>query len=265
MKAHTWVPSRRSACVTFAAALVLSSPASAQITVTTAADEGDSPAGAQVSLREALRDSPNGSQITFDAALHGKVLVLTAGEMTVTGKTLAVNAPGGLVIEARGLSRIFNVAAGAGLNLTGLTLQGGRAPADGGAVLSAGTLSLTDCVLRENRAADGATGTPGPTGVYAPPGTLFGPPGGIGGTGRGGGAVSSIGNLSALRCHFTGNAAGIGGTGGVGGHSADQLRSFSGQGGIGGMGGAGGALLSAGPLVLSECIFESNSSVLFVN
>ena len=112
--------------------LLLSSPVRSEIIVTTALDENDSPAGAQISLREALRDAAGGEQITFAAALHGKAIALTRGEMTVSGKTLSVSAPGGLVIEAREQSRIFHVETGAGLNLTGVTLQRGSAPGDGG-------------------------------------------------------------------------------------------------------------------------------------
>ena len=237
---------------------MLSSHAQAQITVTTAADENNTPAGTQISLREALRDSANGGTISFSAALNGKVLVLTAGEMEITEKTLTVNAPGGFVIEARGLSRIFNVAAGAGLNLTGLTLQGGAAPADGGAILNAGTLNLTNCLLRDNRAANGAQGATGATHFCGPA-----PAGDTGNTGGGGGAVSNTGSLMALRCQFTGNAAGMGGTGGRGGDGDDnggRCSAPDGPGGTGGAGGSGGAVLSVGSLTLMECIFESNSA-----
>ncbi len=240
----------RVARVSLAAALLLSTPAAAQIVVTTAADENDTPAGAQVSLREALRDVVNGGTVTFAPALAGKVLALTNGELVVSGRTVTVTAPpAGFVIEARGLSRIFRVAAGEGLNLAGLTLQGGQAPAGGGAILNAGTLSLTDCVLRDNRAAGGVPGVKGTSG-----GT-----GGSGGPGAQGGAVSSSGSLTALRCRFDLNTAGQGGSGGQGG-DAPGAFSDRGMGGIGGNGGNGGAIASTGPLDLLECIFDANFS-----
>src|SRR4029079_12298413 len=118
-------PSSLRAIVTLATAALFADRAQGVMTVTTLADEIDTPAGAQVSLREALRDSADGEQITFDAALAGKMLVLTAGEMTVSGKALTITAPGGLIIEASGRSRIFNVGLGAALNLAGVTMQGG--------------------------------------------------------------------------------------------------------------------------------------------
>lgn len=246
-----------------ALALLIASRVQAQIIVTTAADENDTPAGAQVSLREALRDSANGGTVTFVPELAGKVLALISGEMAVSGKTVSVTAPPeGFVIEARGLSRHFNIAAGAGLHLTGLTLQGGVAPGDrtagaqnGGSILNSGTLSLTDCVLRENRAAGGLPGTNGPSG----PG--FASPGGSGGPGRHGGAVSSSGSLTARRCQFVANTAGWGGWGGTGGNVVPPGPfSDGGSGGGGGTGGDGGAIASTGPLQLAECIFTSNSS-----
>ena len=100
------------------AALLLAGPAAGQINiiVTTLADENDTPSGAEVSLREALRDAPNSGNILFEAPLPGGTLVLKSGELAVTGKTVSVAAPG-LVIEARNLSRIFRVDAGAGLSL----------------------------------------------------------------------------------------------------------------------------------------------------
>ncbi len=209
------------------AATLLVHNTQAQITVTTLTDENDTPAGAQVSLREAVRDVATGGQITFNAALKGKVLLVTAGEMTVAGKTVTVAAPDGLTIDAHGLSRIFNVAAGAGLNLSGLTLQGGKAPAEGGAIVNGGALSLTDCVLRDNRAGEGTTGAPGP-----PNQNLPGYPGGQGGPGSNGGAVSNIGSLSALRCYFAGNVAGTVGTGGAGVNVKNTFGSYSGGAGV---------------------------------
>jgi hypothetical protein len=250
-------PFRNPAAISLAAALLLCGTACSQVTVTTLTDENDTPAGPQVSLREAVRDSAGGGQITFDAALAGRVLSLTAGEIPVTGKTLTVSAPGGIVIEAGGFSRIFEVGGGAGLNLTGLTLQGGFAVGDGGAILSAGTLTLTDCVLRDNRAGKGSVGADGlPSGQNVPAN-----PGSPGGSGGGGGAVSSVGSLSALRCHFIDNTGGEGGTGGRGGDAHNTFGSFfGGLGGTGGKGGAGGAIRSAGPLTLTECLFAYNQS-----
>jgi hypothetical protein len=246
-------PSSLCAIVTLATAALFADRAQGVMTVTTLADEIDTPAGAQVSLREALRDSADGEQITFDAALAGKMLVLTAGEMTVSGKTLTITAPGGLIIEASGRSRIFNVGLGAALNLAGVTMQGGLAPDHGGAILSAGSLALTDCVLRDNRGAAGPDGAHGADSAQS-----AGGPGEAGGNGGHGGAVSSSGSLTALRCHFISNAAGRGGRGGSGGGGGGGYA--GGRGGNGGVGGGGGAVLSTGTLRLAECTFVDNFS-----
>ncbi|HWB05994.1 MAG TPA: choice-of-anchor Q domain-containing protein [Verrucomicrobiales bacterium] len=226
-----------SAFLRLTAVFAFAGRAHSQIIVTTLADENDTPAGAQVSLREAIRDSANGGQITFDAALNGGPILLIRGEMAVTGKTLTVTAPGGgILIEGRVPSRIFRVDAGAGLNLTDFTLQGGVAPGDGGAILSAGTLTLTDCVLRENRAGNGTAGS--------------------GDAGSNGGAISHTGSLTASHCRFISNAAGKGGRGEPGINANPPFN--GGMGDQGGAGGAGGAIFSSGTLSLSECVFESN-------
>jgi len=255
MKTSALFSSCRPVFVSLAAALILSSQAFAQINVTTLADEDDLPAGAQISLREALRDIADGGLITFDASLAGGALVLTKDELVVLGKTVTVDAPGGLVIDGRWLSRIFQVGFGAGLNLTGVTLQHGRPPVgDGGAILSSSTLTLTDCVLRDNRAASGAAGAPGVARVGG------GGSGGPGGPGSDGGAIHNTGSLSAIRCHFIDNFAGDGGHGGNGGNDLSASLSRGGAGGVGGPAGSGGAILNVGPLQLTECIFAGNKS-----
>lgn len=129
------------------------------IRVTTAADELDTPSGANVSLREAIRDagaSPINTVLRLDPSLSGQTLTLSAGlgEITVN-KPIYLDAsglPGGFTIDGGpGTNRIFNNSSFT-LQLRGLTLTGGAAAGDGGAILSSGTLILEDCVLRGNTA-----------------------------------------------------------------------------------------------------------------
>ena len=111
-------------------------PAFALLTVTTASDENDVPSGAALSLREAVRDAATGESIGFDPALDGQVIVLTGSGMSVTGRTLTVDASalaGGLVLQMQTGDRHFSIAAGAALDLRGLTLQG-RAPSTANAL-----------------------------------------------------------------------------------------------------------------------------------
>lgn len=157
----------------------------AALAVTTAADELDTPSGASVSLREALRDagasSLSGTTILrLGPALSGQTLTLNAslGELTMGGNVFldASSLPGGFTIDGGpGANRIFSI--GGTAHLRGLTLTGGAPSGDGGAILSSGTLTLEDCVLRGNS----ATGS--------------------------GGALSCLGTVILRRCTLTQNTA----------------------------------------------------------
>lgn len=157
----------------------------AALAVTTAADELDTPSGASVSLREALRDAgASGLSATtilrLGPALSGQTLTLNAslGELTMGGNVFldASSLPGGFTIDGGpGANRIFSI--GGTAHLRGLTLTGGAASGNGGAILSSGTLTLEDCVLRGNS----ATGS--------------------------GGALSCLGTVILRRCTLTQNTA----------------------------------------------------------
>lgn len=158
----------------------------AALAVTTAADELDTPSGANVSLREALRDASASSLsattiLRLDPALSGQTLTLnpSLGELVIS-KNIFLDASGlagGFTIEGgTGTNRIFNVQVFTA-HLRGLTLSGGSASGNGGAILSTGYLILEDCVVRGNS----ATGS--------------------------GGALACTGNLILRRCSLTQNTA----------------------------------------------------------
>lgn len=77
--------------------------AAQDLIVTTAADELNSPAGSNLSLREAIRDANAGDTITFDPSLSGATINLNAsrGELKIT-KALTIDAsalPNGITID----------------------------------------------------------------------------------------------------------------------------------------------------------------------
>ena len=130
-----------------------------RVVVTTGADQLDVPAGAQTSLREAIRDGAD--LVAFDAALSGQTATLTSalGGEIVVGKNVTIDAsglPGGLTIDGgAGTNRIFSVGSGKSLALLGLTLTGGNGSGlaqngNGGAIVNFGTLALTRCTLAGN-------------------------------------------------------------------------------------------------------------------
>ncbi len=139
-------------------------------TVNTLADVVDAADG-KTSLREAVAafnadpDDPMGTNtISFDAALgKGPTFTLTLGELAVTGKAGATNTllsltnsePTEIVISGNNASRLFNISADAGLGVSGLfNLTGGKAD-KGGAVFSAGNLSLSNARVTGNQAQAG--------------------------------------------------------------------------------------------------------------
>lgn len=195
-----------------AALLALAAAANAAtVQVTTAVDENDAVGtiGTGLSLREALRDAPDGSDIIFSSALNGGTIVLNS-EITVS-KNVAVDASGlgsGLTIDAGpGTNRALFVSAGYTVGLKGLTVTGGGGngntfDAYGGAIYNEGSaLTLTSCTLTGNFAPFGGV-------IYNDFGTLTLRRCTLtGNTSISGGALYSVGTLSVTHCTIAGNSA----------------------------------------------------------
>jgi hypothetical protein len=144
------------------------------ITVDTLLDEADgSIDDGDVSLRDAIAIAPAGDTIDFDASLDGGTILLTMGELSIT-KAMTIDATAllqGLTIDAAGNdptpeadngdgSRIFLIDDGepgtdSPVTISGLTLTGGDAYKDGGAVDSRETLTITSSTISGNSAQNG--------------------------------------------------------------------------------------------------------------
>ena len=137
--------------------------------VTTVADELDTPAGSQLSLREAIRDAQPGALIDFAAALSGQTALLTQGSQLDIGKALTIDAgklPSGLTLDGGGVTRILSKSGTQLVTLSGLSLKNGAAGAGtGGGIQTTGELSLTDCTISNCSAASGGA-------IYSRVGTL---------------------------------------------------------------------------------------------
>jgi hypothetical protein len=112
----------------------------------------DSGAG---SLRQAISDADAGGTITFQAGLTGAITL--ASQLTID-KELTIQGPGAnlLTISGNNAVRVFNITAG-DVTLTGLTIANGQATDTfiwGGGInyTSAGTLTLQQCTLSGNSA-----------------------------------------------------------------------------------------------------------------
>ena len=157
------------------AASALAVPHPARAATLAVLNTGDAGAG---SLRAALAAASSGDEITFSIA-SGSVITLTSGplipgvDVTITG--------GGQVLDGGGVQGILVVPAGRTVAISGLTLQHGLHN-PGGAIDSAGTLSLRDMVFTDNATANTATASEG-------------------------GAINSSGSLSVVDSTFSRNAA----------------------------------------------------------
>lgn len=110
---------------------------------------GDSGPG---TLRDAINNTCDGGEITFNVSTDQVTTTLTTGELVVSQNlTITGNGIDNTFIDGNNLGRIFAVEVGIQLDIEGITLQSGSAPTDGGAFLNEGSVYLLDCRLRDNK------------------------------------------------------------------------------------------------------------------
>src|SRR5437867_2244313 len=176
-------------------------------TVDTLADSGPDSLRAAITAANA---NPGADVIAFAPGLRGMV-GLTSGELGITDD-LRIDGPGAnkLAVSGSDLSRVFNIAATATVNIDDLTITHGYSLLRGGGILNAGNLTLSDTVVSDNH----VVGLPG----FVPAVDAFG------------GGIYNTGTLTVSDTLFVGN------------------RSTGGDGNPGGPGsaGLGGAIMSAG-------------------
>jgi CSLREA domain-containing protein len=151
----------------------------------------------------------------------------------------------GTVLDGKALDRVFHIRGGAAVQITGMTVTGGRTPdgasgptggddaGPGGALANDGDLILSQCTFSGNRTGDGGDMT-GLSYWGAPPG----------GDGGNGGAIYNAGAVQLYDSWVMDNTAGSGGTGG----DADGI----------GRAGVGGGIYNIGKLTLEGAVVERN-------
>src|SRR5208337_1094926 len=175
------------------------------ITVNTLLDETN-PHDGHTSLREAIQRAnshPGADRIDFRAGLEGTInLDPTLGELLITDN-LTIDGPGASVISVSGQknSRVFEVAAGTTVTISGLTIENGLIAGDGGGILNEGTLTVSGDTLSGNHARGGAGGAIANSGTLTVTdgSTLSGNGGGIYNTGAAtirGGTIDNSGTLT---------------------------------------------------------------------
>jgi predicted outer membrane repeat protein len=126
-----------------------------------------------VSLREAVTFAPAGATLTFDPLLDASTLTLTNGQINIhqglsdIGGSLTIDAsalPGGFTISGASTSRHFEIEAAAYLALIGLTLIEGSAEGNGGSILNAGNLTVSQSTFSNNTATGNGGAIEGPLG-----------------------------------------------------------------------------------------------------
>ena len=176
-----------------AVCLIALSTQAATITVTNTNDSGSG------SLRQAVADAFGGDTINFSSSLNGQTIMLTSGVLLVD-KSVTISGPGAntLAVDANHASRVFHIASGQTVTISGLSITNGLAStpvlfyAGGGIYNDNATLTVSSCAISGN----------------STPTDQFGNGGGIFNDGYSGGAVLTVSN-----CTISSNSA-VPGTGG---------------------------------------------------
>src|SRR5215208_6436790 len=103
------------------------------------------------SLRQTVADANNGDVIGF--AVTGTI-ELTSGELLVT-RSITISGPGAenLAVNGNNQSRVFHVASGQIVTISGLTITNGHVSDSGGGIYNDhAVLTLNDCTINDNSA-----------------------------------------------------------------------------------------------------------------
>ena len=218
------------------------------------------------SLREAISQSDNnGAEDTIVLphaidSIEG-TYTLTLGELLIDdADALTIKSADSLAtIDAQGASRVFSIAAGSDVTLSGLVITGGYSAESGGGIINQGTLAIQDSTIQGNSAAGAGGLWNVGFGAAELSHTLVqsnhadGYGGGIANTG----IFGSQGSMIVTGCTFLDNTAGI--NGGAIDNNGDLVVSeshFEGNHADSG----GGAIGNGGTLTLSDTDFTANTS-----
>ncbi|MFO0952510.1 MAG: choice-of-anchor Q domain-containing protein [Isosphaeraceae bacterium] len=112
-----------------------------------------------LSLREAVlfanANLSAGLPISFDPTVFAtpQTITLALGELTLTNTSSPETITGpaaGVTVSGGGLSRVLLVNSGVNATISGLTITGGNAGRDPAGLINSGTLTLTNCNIRDN-------------------------------------------------------------------------------------------------------------------
>ena len=134
----------------------------ATLIVTTTGDNGVG------SLRATIAAATDGDTIQFDPALNGQTISLTSGGFGIA-KNITISGPGPAVLavsrSSGSLFRIFEIMPGHTVVIEGLTISGGLGDGGAGGIYNNGaTLTINNCIVRNNTGEQGYGGVSTATG-----------------------------------------------------------------------------------------------------
>ncbi len=222
--------------------------------------------GASCTLRDAITAADaNGGNIMFNTGLSGTItlgspLPALTGQITISG-------PGASVVTVSGngsttVGSIFTINSGATVGISGLTIANGNAASAlgfGGGIINSGTLTVSDCVLSNNTAANNGGGIYSGGTLTVTNSTFSTNTASTGDGANGGGIYSGGGTLTVNYSTFSGNTA-SGHDGGA--IFADNPASISNSTFSGNQALAGGAIANlSGTMTVGNSIFSGNSAI----
>ena len=186
------------------------------VLVTNTNDDGPGSLRAVASIEPAF--------ILFTNTLSGQTILLTSGQVTLSNSVDidASSLAGGIVIDAGGASRVFEISTSTVVTLDSLTITNGNVSGNGGGILmdDGVTLTLNNCTVAGNSAAMGG-------GVAQISGFLTANNSTVSGNTatQNGGGLAIAGGLATLNnCTLVGNSGMDGGGLAVGAGAADTLN-----------------------------------------
>jgi CSLREA domain-containing protein len=246
----------------------------ASSTVTSTGDAGGSCPGADCTLRQAIAAAFSGDTITFSLPANSTI-TLTSGELLIN-KSLTITGPGanGLSV-ARGSGaagfRIFDVASGVTVTISGLTvsngiLNGSANNHEGGGIFNAGTLTVANSIISGNSATglpNNAGGGISNTGTLTISASIIS--GNTANNNASGGGIHNTGTLTITGSTISGNSANNSTPGGGGirneGTATISNSTISGNTVINSSAGKGAGIYNVtGALTLTNCAVSANNA-----
>jgi len=204
--------------------------------------------GPKATIQNAIYNVDAGGTVQIAAGTYYQGYLIIDRDVTLQGEGTTST-----IIDGFAGLRVVNVNSAVTATISSLTIQNGRASgnAHAGGIWNQGTLTLTNCIIQNNRAGDGDPGF----------------------SGGNGGGIYNEGTLTINSCTISNNRAGNGSDGANGGHgggiyNAGTLtingctisNNMAGNGGTGGNGGNGGAIYNeaGNKVTITKTVFTGN-------